>query len=129
MPDVNWLLVAIGGAAGALARYGAGLALHPDRVPQAIPYATLLVNVLGSLLLGWLFWKAFGGNAQNSQQLWLLAGVGFCGGFTTMSTLSVETIMLVQRQQASAALANWTLQSVLCLGAAWLGLWLGKQGS
>jgi len=124
---IAWLLVALGGAMGAVARYATGLALAPDRIPQAIPYSTLAVNVLGSALLGWLFALIFTQGDSSKQSLWLLWGVGFCGAFTTMSTLSVETLTLIQRHHWGLAILNWGLQTVACLGAAWLGLTLGKR--
>lgn len=122
-----WLLVAFGGALGAVARYAAGLMLSPERIPQAVPYATLAVNVLGSALLGWLFVQVFLSSDSRQHSMWLLWGVGFCGAFTTMSTLSLETVTMLQSHQYGLAVLNWGLQTVACLGAVWLGLTLATR--
>lgn len=87
------------------------------------PTGTLLINVLGSLLLGVLtaavLRKGWGDDWR------LLAGTGFCGGFTTFSTTSVETVRLWQQRRIAAALVNTLGTAGACLVAAGVGLWLG----
>jgi CrcB protein len=110
---VNVVYVALGGAAGCACRYGVTQALGP----QPFPLATLLVNVTGSLLLGVVTELAL--REPRLGPAWLgLLGAGFCGGFTTMSTFSVETL----REPLPSAAANVAANVGLCLAAAWLGI-------
>lgn len=110
------LLVALGAAVGAPMRY---LVNHWMRERWATTPAagTLTVNVIGSLVLGCLAGAAVGGS-------WMaLAGVGFCGAFTTFSTLALELQDAFTDGRARHAVVNVVLHLVLGVGAAWLG-WL-----
>ncbi|SDO34272.1 fluoride efflux transporter FluC [Alkalicoccus daliensis] len=84
----NITAVALGGAAGTFLRYGINL----WTLPAGYPFGTLIVNISGSFLLGFLTaWLA-----AKPMPSWVTAGagVGFCGGFTTMSTLASDTVLL-----------------------------------
>jgi len=87
---------------------------------SSFPYGTLVVNVVGCLLLGFL-----GGWAENRQVLTpptrLFLMIGVLGGFTTFSTFAYETLAFAHGADVGRALANIGLQVVLGLGAAWLG--------
>ena len=92
-------LVAIGGAAGAAGRHLVNLAF----ARADYPWSTLIVNVAGSLVLGFLvYWFALRGGAWQTSGRLLLA-TGFCGAFTTMSALALETRELVASSSAFAA--------------------------
>lgn len=107
------LLVALGAAVGAPLRYAVTLAL---RERGATSHAgTLLVNVVGSLLLGMLAGAGAGGNAM------ALVGVGLCGAVTTMSTLALEVWDSVIERRSGHAVSSVVLHLALGLGAAWLG--------
>ena len=87
----------------------AGFALL-KRAP--VPLATLIINTLGSLLLGVLTgWIAVGGPVDVKT----IAGVGFCGGFTTFSTASVELARLVRTGRKPAAIGLGTVMLIVCL--------------
>lgn len=86
----------------------------------AFPFGTLAVNILGSFALGLLMTLALEREIV-SPELRLLLGVGFCGGFTTMSTFSHETMALMQNGNAAAGLANIGLSLAACLAGVWLG--------
>jgi CrcB protein len=116
--------VALGGAFGSALRYQAGRAITHWLGPQAVtafPWATLTVNIAGSLamgvLAGWLARHGTGGEAWR-----LLLGVGLLGGFTTFSAFSLEMMMLVQRGQPGLATAYAGVSVIAGLGALYLGL-------
>ncbi len=115
----NFIAVAIGGAAGAMLRYGLGLLAAA--VGCAGNLATLLINVCGSFALGMLTSCCRPGS-------WLLfAGIGVCGSFTTFSTYSVQSVTLLQQGRFGAA-ALYIIGTVcLCLLFAWLGIVAGQK--
>lgn len=110
------LLVALGAAVGAPLRYLVGEVLR-RRFGAAAVAATLTVNVAGSFVLGLLAGADVAGGAS------LLVGVGFCGAFTTFSTLALELWQAYADGRPRDALTNLALTLGLGLGAAWLG-WL-----
>lgn len=123
------LILAVGGAGflGAVARYLATGWAH-RLLPATFPYGTLLVNVVGSLLLGAVF--ALGTERAVLDPLTRTAiAVGFLGSFTTFSTFSVETLNLLREGSLALAGANVVANVVVCLGAAWLGLILVRMAA
>jgi CrcB protein len=119
------LYIGFFGALGCMARF-----LVSDWTYQlagrSLPYGTLLVNLLGSFLLGFLM--TFGlRSTLLSPELRLGIGVGFLGGFTTFSTFSYETIKLLEDGSFWQAGANVLLNVLLCLFFALLGVWVAKQ--
>lgn len=116
-----FLLVAAGGALGAMARYGAGL-ITLALGWSAFPWATLCVNVAGGLAMGALAgWLGEGGHA-----LRLLLGVGVLGGFTTFSAFSLDVLRLIESNQIAAAAAYVLASVVISIGACWIGLALTR---
>lgn len=114
------LLVALGGAAGSVARYGIGFAAA-RLLGLGFPWGTLIVNAVGGVLMGVLAARV--GPEQESVRLAL--GVGVLGGFTTFSAFSLETVRLLETQWLLAAL--YVMASlVLSIGGCWLGLNLGR---
>lgn len=118
---MTWLAVAIGGAGGALARYALGLAL-PVTAGQ-IPWATLVVNVVGSLILAVLAALTLAGRLENDT-VRLLVGTGFCGALTTFSTFAVEAVTLARSGHTGTAVAFVGLNLLLGFAAVALILWL-----
>lgn len=123
-PFAATLNVALGGAVGAVLRYQTGRGLTMLAGPQAVaafPWATLAVNVIGSLamglLAGWLARFGTGG-----EQWRLLLGVGLLGGFTTFSAFSLEMMLLIERGQAGTAIAYALISVLAGLAALYLGL-------
>lgn len=115
------LWVALGGASGSVAR-----ALVGHAVTGRFPWATLVVNTLGSLLIGWLMARLGTAEPAASARLQNLLVTGFCGGFTTFSTFSWQTLDQMLKGQWGVAAANVLLSVTLCLIAVWLGFRLGR---
>jgi CrcB protein len=114
------LLVALGGAIGSVARYGAGVAMARV-LGLAFPWGTLAVNVVGGLAMGLLFARI----GPEDENMRLLLGVGLLGGFTTFSAFSLETVRLMEHQPGLAL--TYALASViLSVGACGLGVSLGR---
>jgi CrcB protein len=120
---VPWLYVAVGGAAGAVARYAAGQALGPAR-PGAFPWHTFAVNVAGSLLLGLIMALV---PADDPRHLRPLLAVGFCGGLTTFSTFGYETVALLQARAYGTALLYAGGSLLVALAAVVIGMHLGAR--
>ena len=118
------LAVAVGGALGASLRYLAAATTH-GMLGHAFPYGTLLVNVLGSLLIGYLV-VLLPESGHNSPVLRLLLITGVLGGFTTYSAFSIETLTLLQEGQMVKAGLNIVLSVLVCLLAVWLGYLLAR---
>lgn len=109
-------LVALGGALGAVARAVVGAAIPAGR----LPWGTIVVNITGSLLIGWLIGH-FAGPAPDHARAHSFWVVGVCGGFTTFSSFSWQTLEQMQKGNWAAAAANVLLSVALCLAATWLG--------
>lgn len=117
------LLVAAGGALGTLARHAIDTAFPP--APGAFPWTTLAINTAGSLLLGFILAIS---ETHPRAPRWLnpLAGIGFCGAFTTFSTVSLEFVQLSAAHHATAA--TYILASIAAgTAAAALGSRLGTK--
>lgn len=118
-------LVFLGGGVGSLLRYLVGRFVAVTGTGPAFPTAILLVNVLASLVLGivmgWTISRVAGDDAR------LLLGVGVCGGLSTFSSFSYDTVVLLQTGRAGAAFLNIGLNVLLCLLASAGGLVLGQK--
>jgi len=116
------VLVALGGAVGAVARH---LVSAWSRRRFTFPYGTLVVNVAGSFTLGFLAGLAAGADGLPA---WVraLAGTGFCGALTTYSTFGFETVHLGRTQSWRQASINAAATLGAGLGACWLG-WLASS--
>ncbi|MEV7605276.1 fluoride efflux transporter CrcB [Paenarthrobacter sp. NPDC089322] len=113
------LLLSLAGGAGAAARFIVD-GLVRTRLRTALPWGTILINVSGSLILGFLAGLVMNGQAPGSLQL--ILGTGFLGGYTTFSTASLETIRLVQSRRTWLALVNGFGSLAASVGAAAAGL-------
>ncbi|HEX2852401.1 MAG TPA: fluoride efflux transporter CrcB [Opitutaceae bacterium] len=115
MSAASLVFIALGGAIGSVARALAGGWIPAGR----LPWGTILVNIAGSLLIGWLMAK-FPLTPENVR-VHSFAVIGVCGGFTTFSSFSWQTIEQMQKGQWSLAAANIFLSVTLCLLATWIG--------
>jgi CrcB protein len=112
------LLIALGGAAGAVARYGLDGWVQNATGPS-FPWGTMLINVSGSFLLGIVVRLLEGLHASPSWRAAL--AIGFCGAYTTFSTFSFETARLLQHRQWTLAIGNILGNLLLSLFAIFLG--------
>jgi CrcB protein len=116
----NLIFVAIGGALGASMRYGVTM-LMVSLLGKGFPYATLLVNVIGSCFLGILF-SVIEHGMMSDLPCRSLFVIGLLGAFTTFSTFSLDTLLLLQHGDWFKAILNISLNVVVCVFAAWLGM-------
>jgi len=114
-----YLLIALGGAAGSLLRYSLGGAVQRLSA-SGFPVGTLVVNVSGCFIIGVLVRQFM--NMQLSPDLRALLIVGFCGGFTTFSTFSAETLGLIEGGEYARAMSYVILSLGLCLTATLAGM-------
>ena len=119
------LAIAAGGALGAMARYGVSHGVH-GMLGRSFPYGTLIVNVAGSFAIGILF-VLLTERLELGAQWRAFLMVGFLGAFTTFSTFSLETLELLESGAVTSALVNVISNVILCIGAAWIGLMLGRS--
>ncbi|MDX3525313.1 fluoride efflux transporter CrcB [Streptomyces sp. ID05-39B] len=120
---MNWLLVVAGGMVGAPLRYLTDRAVQA-RHHSVFPWGTLVVNVVGSAILGLVTGAALAGAA--GSDLRLLLGTGFCGALTTYSTFSYETLRLTETGAGLQAAANVVVSVAAGVGAAFAGVWLAQ---
>ncbi|WP_297818446.1 fluoride efflux transporter CrcB [uncultured Paraglaciecola sp.] len=119
-----YIFIALGGALGACLRYFLSQ-LMLQWFGKGFPFGTLLVNIVGSFFLGFLY--SLLEHGQLEAALWRTTiGIGFLGALTTFSTFSVDTLMLFQQGLWFKAALNVTLNILCCLFAAWLGTQLVK---
>lgn len=116
------LWVIAGSALGGLARYWLAI-LVAGALGQSFPWGTLLINVVGSLVIG-LAGSATDAREHAAFRAFLMVGV--CGGFTTFSSFSLQTLELMQNGRPTSALAYVGLSVAVCLVAVWAGWHLGK---
>jgi CrcB protein len=119
-PDMIWLYVALGSAIGGVARFALAT-LVQQNASANFPVGTLVVNISGSFLLGLLFRYSLGASAITLEMRVLLTA-GFCGGYTTFSTFSYDTILLLEEGRSGRAGAYVPSSVVLSLAATWLGI-------
>jgi len=118
---LNYILIGLGGAAGSITRFWAS-GLIANRFGKTFPWGTLFVNVTGSFII-----SAFA-TLTAPHGLWLvgvygrnLFMTGFCGGYTTVSSFSLQTLNLAQDEEWLYAFNNAVFNLLLCLAAAWAG--------
>ena len=118
---LNYILVGLGSAAGGISRFWAS-GVIAIRYGSSFPWGTMFVNVTGSFIIG------FFATLTAPEGRWLVGPsvrnffmTGFCGGYTTFSSFSLQTLSLAQDEEWVYAGGNAVLNLMLCLVAVWLG--------
>lgn len=117
---IQFIMVGLGGALGSMLRYL--ISLIP--VNNTFPFLTLITNLLGALLIGFIV--GLSDNLFISKKFLLFLKTGVCGGFTTFSTFSLEAVQLFQRGEPFLGTLYATLSVILCLLGIVLGEYLGR---
>jgi CrcB protein len=121
----NILLIAIGGAIGSVSRYGCQKWIY-QLFPHPFPLGTFVVNILGSLLIGLFFGLSEKGNIMSPEWRIFLT-TGLCGGYTTFSTFSFESLSLLKEGNYAYAIMYIVLSVLFGLMAVWLGTIIVKS--
>lgn len=114
---MNYLCVALGGALGTMGRY----LLSQIKLMEEFPLTTMVINILGAIIIGAISYIPTLWHEINPQ-LNLFLTVGLCGGFTTFSTFSLETVKLLGSGKIAFAIAYMVCSVALCL----IGIYLGR---
>jgi CrcB protein len=107
---MKWFAVFMGGGLGSLVRFALGSIFTP--ITGLFPWATLAANCLAAVILAWLFASNV---KQDNELLWQMAAIGFCGGLSTFSTFSMETIQLMRSGQTFLAMTYMAISVLLSL--------------
>lgn len=121
----TYVLIAVGGALGSMARYACSRAVAL-RYGETFPWGTIVVNVVGCFIIGFI--GAISGPdsrlivSPNVRNFWM---VGICGGYTTFSSFSLQTLRLIQNGDAAEAFGNVLLSVAACMAAVTIGYMAG----
>lgn len=126
MSPLGWAAFIAAGAIGASLRYLADVAIT-ERAAGAFPWATFLINVTGSFLLGLL--TGLGLHHGFPKAARVVVGVGFCGAYTTFSTFTFETVRLLEAGEPGAAFKNAAATVLVGLSAGAAGLAVATAGA
>jgi CrcB protein len=119
--------VAIGSALGAMARYAVS-GFVANRIGETFPWGTVLVNISGALVIGgFAACVAPGGALEGNLAVRQFVMIGLCGGYTTFSSFSLQTLNLARDGEWVRTLGNIAVSVVACLLAAWAGYVLGAS--
>lgn len=117
--------IAAGGAIGAVFRFLVSNGIH-SFMSRDFPYGTLTVNIVGSFIMG-LSYILLIERLSLSAEWRALIIVGLLGAFTTFSTFSIETLVLIENSELTKAVVNVLASVVLCIMGSWIGIIIGRQ--
>jgi CrcB protein len=122
----TYLIIMIGGAIGTLGRYLVSLLAMP--ISRDLPWGTILINISGSFVIGFFGTLTLAhGRFPLSENVRLFVMVGVCGGYTTFSSFSLQTLDLLRSGAVVRATVNVVMSIVLCVGAVTIGHLLAAQ--
>lgn len=120
----NVLLVGLGGGLGSVLRYISSVVINKN-FDSKFPFATLIVNISGSLLIGIVLGFLQKNNMGDADWKYVLA-IGFCGGFTTFSAFAWENANLINNSFTALSVAYALISIISCIAAVFAGVWLIK---
>lgn len=120
----NVLLVGLGGGLGSVLRYISSVVINKN-FDSKFPFATLIVNISGSLLIGIVLGFLQKNNMGDADWKYILA-IGFCGGFTTFSAFAWENANLINNSFTALSVAYVLISIISCIAAVFAGVWLIK---
>lgn len=121
-----WLLIGAGGALGSVARHALNHVVHQRNLAATFPAGTFIVNVLGSVAIGVVAGLITSSRWSATYEMRTFVMVGLLGGFTTFSSFSLDTFVLLRDGQHLQALWNVSGQVALSLAGVWLGFTLAR---
>ena len=116
----SFLLVGSGGAIGSMVRYGFALIAGP----RNFPYSTLLVNIIGCFIIGIIFGMGLKNDPNN---YWKFFAIGICGGFTTFSAFSLESVELLQQNRYFTLALYISISILIGILLTFAGIYLGRN--
>jgi len=123
---LNTVLIFFGAGFGGVVRYGVSNLIH-SFLGRNFPYGTLIVNISGCFLMGFLFTLLLDRFSAYNPQLRAFLLIGFLGGYTTFSSFSIETLNLIESGSWMSASFNILFSMILCMLGVWLGVIGGRQ--
>lgn len=127
----NLFFIFMGCGLGGLLRYGVAYGVYQLMGPfwskEDFPYGTIIVNISGCMIMGFLFALILDRTSEINPYLRDFLIIGFLGGYTTFSSFSMETILLLESGHWLSAILNVFLSISLCIGGCWAGLAIGRQ--
>lgn len=120
-----FIAIFLGGGLGSVLRYAVQMLLHERITIYNFPWATFSVNIAGSLLIGLFYALSARFNISVETRLFLTAGL--CGGFTTFSTFSNDSVAMIRQGDAAVCLIYIILSVVLGIAACFFGAWVGNS--
>lgn len=124
MSFATCLIVMIGGAIGTLSRYAISVWALP--VSSQLPWGTIIINVTGSFIIGFFGTLTLAhGRYPVSEEVRLFVMIGLCGGYTTFSSFSLQTLDLLRAGSVTRAAINILLSVILCVSAVAIGHFIG----
>lgn len=117
---MGFLLVGLGGGLGAMLRYAVSMLPYKG----TFPLLTLIVNLLAAVIIG--FVTSVASKSNSSEYINLFFRTGVCGGFSTLSALSLEAYTMIQGGNTGLAVFYSLLSLALCIGGVWLGMAIGS---
>ncbi len=122
----QFILIFLGAGIGGVLRYALSSSIHMV-FSRDFPYGTMAVNISGCFLMGFLFVVTTDRLSADGASLRALLLIGLLGGYTTFSSFSIETLLLLENGRLVSCLLNIFLTTTLCLFATWLGVIGGRS--